>query len=62
MNYSELIKRLKEANWYFERNGKGSHRIWRHPDRAEPLIIPDHGSKELNPGLVRGIMKQAKIR
>lgn len=33
MNYSELAKLMKQAGWHFERNGKGSHKVWRHPDR-----------------------------
>ena len=61
MNYNELAKLMKDAGWHFERNGKGSHKIWRHPEKPNPIIIPDHGSKEINPGLVRGIKKQACI-
>ena len=62
MNYRELIKLMLVAGWYLERNGKGSHKIWRHPDRTDPIPIPDHGSKELNPSLVRGIKKKAGIK
>ena len=61
MNYHELAKLMRKAGWRFERNGKGSHRIWRHPERPNPITIPDHGSKEINPGLVRGIKRQAGI-
>ena len=61
MNYSELAKLLKLAGWYFERNGKGSHKIWRHPGRLYQIPVPDHGSKEIKPALVRAIKKQAGI-
>ena len=62
MNYAELTKLLKNAGWYFDREGKGSHKIWRHPERHYQIPVPDHGSKEIKPGLVRGIKKQAGIK
>lgn len=62
MNYNELAKLMKQAGWHFDRNGKGSHKIWRHPEKSNPITIPDHGSKEINPGLVRGIKRQAGIK
>lgn len=61
MNYNELVKLLKQAGWRFYRSGKGSHQIWQHPERQNKLAVPDHGSKEIDPGLVRGIKKQAGI-
>ncbi len=33
MNYDELTKLMKKAGWQFVRNGKGSHKIWKHPER-----------------------------
>ena len=62
MKYRELAELMEEAGWYFERNGTGSHRIWRHPQKDFPIPIPDHGSKEINPGLVKGIKKKAGIK
>ena len=62
MNYNELTKLMKDAGWRFDRNGKGSHKIWVHPNRPNKIPVPDHGSKEINPGLVRGIKKQAGIK
>ena len=59
MNYNEL---LKEAGWQFYRNTKGSHKIWKHPDRQNRIPIPDHGSKEINPNLVETIKKQAGLK
>ncbi len=62
MNYNELTKLMKQAGWQFYRNGNGSHKIWKHPERTNKIAIPDHGSKEIRPTLVRGIMKQAGIK
>ena len=62
MNYNELVRLMKKAGWQFDRNGKGSHKIWRHPERQYQIPIPDHGSKEIKPNLVRAIIKQAGIQ
>lgn len=62
MNYNELTKLMKEAGWSFNRNGKGSHMMWSHPKRKYLISVPYHGSKEIDPGLVRGIKKQAGIK
>ena len=62
MNYEELTKLMRKAGWHFERNAKGSHKIWSHPERARQIPIPDHGSKEIKPNLVKGILKEAGIR
>ena len=61
MNYNELTKLMKKAGWQFLRNGKGSHKIWAHPERKNQIAVPDHGSKEIDPALLRGIKKQAGI-
>lgn len=61
MKYRELVELMKAAGWRFDRNGKGSHKIYRHPEKSYPITVPDHGGKELNPGLVKAIRKQAGI-
>jgi predicted RNA binding protein YcfA (HicA-like mRNA interferase family) len=62
MNYNELTKLMKLAGWRFYRSGKGSHQIWKHPERPNKIAVPDHGSKEIDPRLVQGIKKQAGIK
>ena len=62
MNYAELTKLLKRAGWEIYRNGKGSHVIWCHPNRPDTIPVPNHGSKEISPNLVRGILKQAGLK
>lgn len=62
MNYGELTKLMKDAGWKFERSGKGSHMMWSHPERNYLISVPYHGSKEIDPGLVRGIKKQAGLK
>ena len=60
MNYRELEKILKENGWFFLRPGKGSHMMWSHEKAAVPIPIPNHGSKELNPALAKGLVKKIK--
>lgn len=62
MNYHELTELMKAAGWRFYREGDGSHKVWRHPEKPNQIIVPFHGSKEIDPGLVRGIKKQAGIK
>jgi len=62
MNYNELTKLMKAAGWWFERTGNGSHMIWRHPEKPNQITVPFHGSKEIDPGLVKGIKRQAGIK
>ncbi|MDR0899878.1 MAG: type II toxin-antitoxin system HicA family toxin [Lactobacillaceae bacterium] len=54
------IKRLLEKNGFELINIKGSHYRYRHPD-GRWTEVPFHGNKELNKGLERGILRQAKL-
>jgi len=59
--YSELFRILKKHGWYVVRQ-KGSHVILQHTKREGQLTVPFHGSKEVKPGLLRAILKQAGIK
>jgi predicted RNA binding protein YcfA (HicA-like mRNA interferase family) len=62
MNAKQLVKLMAAKGWYFEREGKGSHMIYKHKDYPYPLSIPFHGSKDLGKGLLQKILKQAGIK
>ncbi len=63
MTYKQFTKKLmEEDDWYFLRNGKGSHKIWAHPLKTRRLSIPDHGSKELGKGLINTLLKDAQLK
>lgn len=62
MKYTELVKKLEKDGWYMEREGKGSHMIFKHPAKTVTLSIPYHGSKDLGKGLVSKILKQAGLK
>ena len=62
MNAKELIKRMEENGWRFEREGKGSHKIYRNPKYDYPISVPFHGSKDIAKGLLRKLLKQAGLK
>ncbi len=62
MKFSELKKKLKQAGFRLEQQGKGSHRIWYNKQSGKRIIFPDHGSKEIPKGTANSIMKDAGIK
>jgi predicted RNA binding protein YcfA (HicA-like mRNA interferase family) len=60
MNSRNLIAALEAAGWVL-RSTKGSHHVFRHPERAGILVVP-HPRKDLGKGLVYRILKDAGIR
>lgn len=61
MKCGELLRLLKSDGW-FEVRQHGSHVNMRHPIKAGPLVVPNHGSKEIKKGLLHDILKQAGIK
>jgi len=50
-------RRLEQDGWLLERIA-GSHHVFKHPARSDTIVLP-HPKKDLGPGLVRAIYKQA---
>lgn len=61
MKCSELLRKLKQAGWFVERQ-KGSHKILRHPTNPQTITFPDHGATEMGKGLELKIKKQAGLK
>lgn len=59
MRSADLIRELQKAGWVLDRV-RGSHHVFRHPDRPGILVVP-HPKKELGTGLVQAIRKQAGL-
>jgi len=57
--YRDLIRALEAAGWVLSRV-KGSHHIFRHPDKGGHVSVP-HPRKDLGVGLVRKILQQAGL-
>ena len=54
-----LIGELLAAGWFLDRT-RGSHHIFRHPERPGIIVVP-HPKKDLGKGLVAKIRKQAGL-
>jgi len=56
----ELIKKLRRAGFVFDRQAKGSHEIWLHPETRRRVVIPNHPGS-LPRGTLRAILKQTGL-
>jgi predicted RNA binding protein YcfA (HicA-like mRNA interferase family) len=43
MKWAEVIRRLKQAGFVEHRKGKGSHRLFRHPETGREFWVTIHG-------------------
>ncbi|NLV23331.1 MAG: type II toxin-antitoxin system HicA family toxin [Deltaproteobacteria bacterium] len=57
---AELLRILVTAGWELHRI-KGSHHVYIHPETGAHISIP-HPKKDLGPGLVHKILKQAGLK
>lgn len=59
MKSGEVVRRLKDAG-FKERPGKGSHRVFKHPD-GRSTVVPHHAGEDLKKGTLKGIEKQSGV-
>jgi predicted RNA binding protein YcfA (HicA-like mRNA interferase family) len=62
MTWNELIRKIERAGWKLDREASGSHRVYRHADHPEPLVIAYHANKEVRPGLMHALLRKAGIK
>ncbi|MGR8953625.1 MAG: type II toxin-antitoxin system HicA family toxin [Gammaproteobacteria bacterium] len=58
--YREIVQRLKQFGFQFDRQAAGSHEIWYNPNTDRYTTIPNH-SGDMPEGTLRAILKQAGI-
>jgi predicted RNA binding protein YcfA (HicA-like mRNA interferase family) len=58
--YREIIKRLKQLGFEFDRQAAGSHEIWFSPETNRYTTIPNHPG-DMPEGTLRAILKQAGV-
>jgi predicted RNA binding protein YcfA (HicA-like mRNA interferase family) len=56
---ADIIRELELAGWRLDRV-RGSHHVFKHADRPGHIVVP-HPKKDLGPGLVKAIRKQAGL-
>jgi predicted RNA binding protein YcfA (HicA-like mRNA interferase family) len=59
MKSGAVIRELEAAGWRLDRV-RGSHHVFRHADRPGSVVVP-HPKKDLGPGLIKAIRKQAGL-
>lgn len=58
--YREIVQRLKQLGFQFDRQAAGSHEIWYNPNTNRYTTIPNH-SGDMPEGTLRAILQQAGI-
>ncbi len=58
--YREIVKRLKQLGFEFDRQAAGSHEIWFNPATRRYTTIPNHPG-DMPEGTLRAILKQAGV-
>jgi predicted RNA binding protein YcfA (HicA-like mRNA interferase family) len=61
MNAVKLIRLLKEDGWVIKTQ-KGSHMQFVHPSKSGKITVAFHGKKEIPPGTLHAILKQAGLK
>lgn len=57
----QLIGKLKEQG-YVLYGSEGSHQHFVHPHKPGKITIPVHSGKIIGPGLLKAILRQAKLK
>jgi len=60
-NYYDVIKVAKKIGFYFYRQAKGSHEIWRRDMDGRQTTIPNHGSKIIKRKTLKAILDDFQI-
>ena len=58
--YRQIIKKLKNLGFEFDRQAAGSHEIWFNPVTEKYTTIPNHPG-DMPEGTLKAILKQADI-
>lgn len=58
--YREIVKRLKQLGFEFDRQAAGSHEIWFNPETRRYTTLPNHPG-DMPEGTLRAILRQAGI-
>jgi predicted RNA binding protein YcfA (HicA-like mRNA interferase family) len=57
----QVIRLIEKDGWQFERQ-RGSHRIYRHPEKPGTVTVAGSRNKDLQPGTLGSIMWQAGMK
>ena len=60
MKVRDVLRRLGDDGWYVDRT-RGSHRVLKHATKPGIVVVSGHATKEVAPGTLRSIWKQAQL-
>lgn len=60
LRYRQIVKRLKDLGFAFDRQASGSHEIWYSQQTDRYTTIPNHPG-DMPEGTLRAILRQAGI-
>ena len=58
--YRDVARRLRHFGYGFDRQGPGSHEVWRHAQTGRKVTIPRH-ARDMAEGTLRAILREARI-
>jgi predicted RNA binding protein YcfA (HicA-like mRNA interferase family) len=61
MKVRDVTRRIERDGWRFERQ-RGSHRIYRHPDKQGTVTITGRPNQEVPAGTLGNILRQAGLK
>jgi predicted RNA binding protein YcfA (HicA-like mRNA interferase family) len=61
MTSKEVILLLRDNGWVIKTQ-KGSHMQFVHPSKSGKITVAFHGKKEIPPGTLHAILKQAGLK
>jgi len=56
----DVISKLRKAGFEFDRQAKGSHEIWYHPQTHRRVVVPNHPG-DIPKGTLRKMIQQAGL-
>jgi predicted RNA binding protein YcfA (HicA-like mRNA interferase family) len=60
LRVAQVIRKLRKAGFVFDRQAKGSHEIWYHPQTHRRVVIPNHPG-DVPKGTTRKIIQQSGL-
>ena len=61
MKIRDVIKLIEKEGWYLVAT-KGSHRQYKHPSKPGRVTIAGHSGRDLAPGTLNSVLKQADLK
>jgi len=61
MKVRDLIRFIEQDGWFLART-RGSHRQYKHAEKAGLVTVPGHPSDEIAPRTLGSILKQAGLK